>query len=56
MKTCNNCLWYDKCDHAARCEFYDPIEGADTDALHEYNAYLKQMAQEDEDTINDQNS
>lgn len=56
MKTCNNCLWYDTCDHTERCEFYDPIDGAENIALREYKAYLKEQADDDQETIDEQNS
>lgn len=37
MKTCNNCLWTDKCPEVGhRCEYYDPIECEENIAIRDY--------------------
>lgn len=55
-KTCNNCYYYDKCDHTERCEYYDPIYGGDATALKEYNEALKERVDTYQEIIDEMNN
>lgn len=55
MKTCENCYWCDKCaDAGERCEYYDPIEGAENMAIREYREDLEERHQHYQDLIKEQ--
>lgn len=57
MKSCKNCYWYDKCsEHEERCEYYDPIYGADQIAVKEYQTDLKERAEEYRELVEEQQS
>lgn len=57
MKTCNNCMWADKCpDAGRRCEYYDPIIGSENIVMREYKQDLKERAEDYQEVINEQNS
>ncbi len=46
MKTCKNCYWYGQCLEAnERCEYYDPIVGADNLIRREYEKILKERVE-----------
>lgn len=50
MKTCNNCLYCDNCSAEdksnGRCEYYDPLIGAENIAKRQYEQDLKARAEE----------
>lgn len=55
MKTCENCFWRDNCrDAGERCEYYDPVEGADSAAISEYRQDLDERNEEYQDLIREQ--
>lgn len=55
MKTCNNCYWHDKCpDAGKRCEYYDPVYGAEHIIEREYEESLKERVDEYEDAVAEQ--
>lgn len=55
MKTCKNCYWYDNCEYAGqRCEYYDPIDGAENITMREYHEYLKERHREYQDIVKEQ--
>ena len=55
MKTCENCLWRDQCpDAGERCEYYDPIEGAENTAIREYHQDLDERHEEYQELIREQ--
>lgn len=55
MKTCENCLWRDQCpDAGKRCEYYDPIEGAENIAIREYHQDLDERHEEYQELIREQ--
>lgn len=55
--TCNNCFWADKCDSAGeRCEYYDPIFGAENIIANEYEDALKERVEDYQDIIEEQNA
>lgn len=46
-KTCENCLWRDQCpESGVRCEFYDPVDGAENIALREYKKSLYERSRD----------
>lgn len=56
MKSCKNCYWYDKCDHTGRCEYYDPIYGAEQIIRKEYEVALYERVSEYDDIVKEMNS
>lgn len=55
MKTCENCLWRDQCtDAVGRCEYYDPVEGAENVAEREYRQDLDERHREYLELIREQ--
>ena len=56
MKTCKNCYWYDKCtNHDERCEYYDPIFGAEKVVEREYEESLKERAEAYQEIVDEMN-
>ena len=53
MKNCNNCIWYDRCDHAEVCDNYDPATDNDEEFYERDLAERSEMYQEQ---IEEQNS
>lgn len=43
MKTCSNCIWYDKCGDGKACEYYTPSsqEEEEADGIEEYTSDLR---------------
>lgn len=55
MKTCNNCLWNDRCpDSGKRCEDYYPVIGCENIVLREYELSLKERVEEYEEIVKEQ--
>ena len=53
MKNCNNCLWYDQCDHTERCEYYYPLENSEQYIRNEYEKALQERVEEYKDIVNE---
>ena len=40
-KNCENCFWYDQCEHEEACEDYDPLEGDESPREEDYLIEIK---------------
>lgn len=52
MRSCNNCIWYDRCDHVEVCDNYDPAVDSDEtfyrgDLAERHALYQEQIEEQD---------